>query len=114
MKVPGQPPQRLWFEVGDAYLRDYLWGVEMRLASWGWDLEAQALLPNPGLDQHWQDWPVRLYKAVDSVQSFGFDAPFTSLKKYALLRIGRGVSFCYNGRDLAGFFTEGRDPYKTL
>ena len=114
MKVPGQPPQRLWFEVDDAYQRDSLWGVEMRLASWGWDLEAQALLPNPGLDQHWQDWPVRLYKAVDSVQSFGFDAPFTSLKKYALLRIGRGVSFCYNGRDLAGFFTEGRDPYKTL
>lgn len=69
-------------------------------------------MPDPGPDQKWQDWPVRLYKAAASVQAFGFDAPFASLKKYALLLIGRGIGTGWSGRDLAMFFTEDRDPYK--
>lgn len=96
----------------EAYLRDYLRGVALLMASWGWDLGAQDFLPHPDPDQRWQDWPVRLYKAAVSVQSFGFDEQFASLKKYALLLIRRGVSMKYNGRDLAVFFTEGRDPYQ--
>jgi len=95
-----------------AYVRDYLRGVELLTASWGWDLGAQDYLPDPGPDQKWQNWPVRLYKAAASVQAFGFDAPLASLKKYALLLIGRGADMEWNGRDLAVFFTERRDPYK--
>jgi len=95
-----------------AYLRDYLRGVALLMASWGWDLAAQEFLPDPGPDQQWQDWPVRLYKAAVSLQAFGFDAQFASLKKYALLLIGRGVGMTWNGRDLAAFFTEGKDPYQ--
>lgn len=98
----------------EAYLRDYLRGVELLMASWGWDLGAQETLPDHGPDQRWQDWPVRLYKAAASVQAFGFDAQFASLKKYALLLIEQGVSMRWNGRDLAVFFTEGRDPYTPL
>ena len=99
-------------KADDAYLRDYLRGVALLMASWGWDLGAQEFLPDPTPAQRWQDWPFRLYKAAVSVQAFGFDAPFVSVKKYALLLIGRGVSMKYNGRDLAVFFTEGRDPYQ--
>lgn len=99
-------------KADEAYVRDYLRGVTLLMASWGWDLEAQDFLPDLGPDQHWQDWPVRLYKASASVQAFGFDVPFASLMKYALLLIGRGIGMRWNGRDLAVFFTEGRDPYK--
>lgn len=95
-----------------AYLRDYRRGVALLMASWGWDLAAQEFLPDPGPDHQWQDWPVRLYKAAVSLQAFGFDAQFASLKKYALLLIGRGVGMTWNGRDLAAFFTEGKDPYQ--
>ena len=99
-------------KADEAYRRDYLRGVELLMASWGWDLTAQDFLPAPGPDQRWQEWPVRLYKAAASVQAFGFDAAFASLKKYSLLLIERDVSMKYNGRDLAVFFAEGKDPYK--
>lgn len=99
-------------KADEAYVRDYLRGVALLMAAWGWDLGAQDFLPDPGPDQKWQDWPVRLYKAAVSVQAFGFDAPVASLKKYAPLLIGRGVGMEWNGKNLAVFFTEGRNPYK--
>ena len=99
-------------KADEAYQRDYLRGVELLMASWGWDLGAQDFLPDPHPDQRWQDWPVRLYKAAVSLQAFGFDAHFASVKKYALLLIERGVGMEWNRRNLAVFFTEGKDPYK--
>ncbi len=94
------------------YLRDYLRGVELLMASFGWDLQAQGFLPDPKPDQRWQNWPVRLYKAADSVQSFGFDEQYASIQKYALSLIQQGVSMRYNDKNLAVFFTEGKDPYQ--
>lgn len=86
------------------YIDHYLEGVALLAASWGWDLQQRAFLPNPTPDQRWHDWPIRLHKAANSLRLFGFAAHFDSLREYALLLIAQGTSFQYRGKDLSQFF----------
>lgn len=86
------------------FLGDYRRGILLVSASWGWDLAARTYLPNPHPGQCWHHWPIRLYKAAQSVQLFGFDNYFESLRIYALGLIGKGEPFLYNNRDLSELF----------
>jgi len=86
------------------FIRNYLRGVELLLLSWGWDLQQGAVVPAPAPDQTWHNWPIRLYKCAMSLHEFGFMAEFNSVRNYARLLIGQGVSFEYNGRDLSTLF----------
>ena len=92
------------------YIRDYLRGVELVAASWGWDLKAQAYLSAPLPGQKWHDWPIRLYKAGQSTQLFGFEDEFSSLKAYALNLIKQGHSMNFRGEDKGWLFTTGIEP----
>ena len=96
----------------DVFLARYVRGVQLVAASWGWDVLTGVPLPEPHPGQAWHDWPVRLHKAGQSVQLFGFDELFASLRLYAheLLRQGWGMT--YGGRDLSWLFTTGIDPYR--
>ncbi len=92
------------------FIQRYLRGVTLVSAAWGWDVNAAARLPHPHPDQRWQHWPVRLFKAARSVQLFGYESLFASLKTYALDLLRQGEGFSYNGHDLSWLFTGGKDP----
>ena len=92
------------------FVRDYLRGVELLMASWGWNLKAQDYLPDPAADQRWQDHPVRLFKAARSLKLFSFEREFESLKKYAQRLMEQGKSMTYGRHDLSWLFTTGIDP----
>jgi len=79
-------------------------GLALVALSWGWDIHAAAELTEPEDYQSWQDWPVRLYKMAYSAKLFRRTDEFESLKKYALILMGRGTVFEYGGRDLAWVF----------
>ena len=83
------------------FVKNYLRGVELLLLSWGWQLQEQHLVEQPGINQDWADWPIRLYKCSRSLKLFGYQSEFESTKKYAQSLLKEGVSFSYNGRDLA-------------
>jgi len=86
------------------FSHNYLRGVELLLLSWGWDLYKQTLIHAPDPDQTWHNWPIRLYKCAMSLQKFGCDTEFNSVRSYARLLMEKGVSFEYNGRDLSTLF----------
>lgn len=88
------------------YVKNYLRGVELLLLSWGWLLHEQHFVERPGKNQTWANWPIRLYKCGRSVKQFGYENEFESIKKYAQFLIKKGISFVYNGQDLAYFFKD--------
>jgi hypothetical protein len=91
--------------LGDPlFMQKYLRGVELVAASWGWHLAARTFVANPQPGQSWHNWPIRLYKAAQSVKLFGLDDAFDSLQDYAQYLINKGESFLYNGRELSGLF----------
>jgi hypothetical protein len=88
----------------EAYIRNYLRGVELLSLSWGWDLYNRNYIAGPQGDQSWQGWPIRLYKASKSLKLFGFDHLFESLRTYANDLMDNGESMEYNGRNLGLLF----------
>jgi hypothetical protein len=93
------------------FIEEYLLGVELVSASWGWDLYKSAHIQNPQPGQSWHHWPVRLYKAAYSVRLFGYPDMFDSLKTYARYLLDKSESMSYNSKDLSWLFTTGIDPY---
>jgi hypothetical protein len=87
-----------------AYVKNYLRGVELLALSWGWDLLKRKYIENPKLNQEWQHWPIRLYKASKSLKLFGFEEYFGSMKMFAKDLMLKGNSMEYNGRDLSLLF----------
>jgi hypothetical protein len=90
------------------FVRSYLRGVELLALAWGWELSARQWVAKPVPGQRWSHWPIRLYKAARSLQLFGFDEQFESLKAFALELLARGESLRYGNDDLALLFTTGR------
>ena len=88
----------------------YVRGVELVSASWGWDLLGKAYLPNPAAEQSWHHWPVRLFKAAQSVQLFGYPELFASLKLFAKILMRQGEPMEFDGHDLSWLFTTDVDP----
>ena len=62
------------------------------LLSWGWDIEAQKLVDNPGEGQSWANWPVRLYKCNRSLKMFRQTDFVSSTQAYARHLIAQGTS----------------------
>jgi hypothetical protein len=52
-----------------------------------------------------------LFKAALSVQFFGYDELFASLKRYAQGLMDHGEPMTFNSHDLSWLFTAGIDPY---
>ncbi len=88
----------------DAFIDKYVLGVQLVSASWGWDLQTKTYIANPKTEQRWHNWPIRLYKAAQSVKLFGYDDLFDSLKIYAQDLMNQGKVLEYNGRDLSWLF----------
>ena len=86
------------------FMTGYLGGAELLALAWGWDLGARAAIPDPHRDQRWQDWPIRLHKCARSLQLFGQESQFESLRGYALLLLWEGVDMTYRGKDLSLLF----------
>jgi len=86
------------------FLEKYRRGVYLVSASWGWDVLNKSYISNPKAGQSWHQWPVRLYKAAQSVKLFGYEDLFESLKTYAGDLMKRGESMSYNGKDLSWIF----------
>lgn len=86
------------------FIQNYLRGVELLLLSWGWHLKTEEFVANKDSHQEWNNWPIRLYKCAKSLQEFGCDKEFNSVRKYANYLIKEGKSFAYNGRDLSEIF----------
>ena len=91
------------------YIRDYLRGVDLVAASMGWDVHAKAYVKDPAPGQSWHNWPVRLYKMAQSIQLFGFETEFESLKLFALDLMRQGRKFEYHS-DLSWLFTGAPEP----
>lgn len=94
------------------FLERYLTGVQLVSAAWGWDVWNHSYLPDPKAGQNWHNWPVRLYKAAQSVKLFSYEEVFASLRTYALDLMRQKKSMSYNGKDLSWLFTTGVDPYQ--
>ncbi len=90
------------------FVQSYLRGVELLAQAWGWDLANHTYIPNPVPGQAWSRWPIRLYKAGRSLQLFGYNQAFESLKAFALDLLNKGESLYYGKKNLALLFTEGR------
>jgi len=88
------------------FVRQYMKGLSLVAASWGWDIEKEDFLAAPHPEQKWHDWPIRLYKAVQSLILFGFEKEFASLKKLASILIERGENFYFGSKDLKPLFIE--------
>jgi len=89
------------------FLENYVAGVDLVSASWGWDLFNKTYMANPHEGQRWHSWPIRLYKAAQSVQLFGYGELFDSLKMYACDLINQGERMTYGGKDLSLLFRSG-------
>jgi hypothetical protein len=94
------------------FVEKYLLGVRLVAASWGWDIYGRACLPAPAAGQSWHHWPVRLFKAAQSVRLFSYLDEFESLKLFALELMKNGEQMTYNRWDLSWIFTSGIDPYQ--
>lgn len=96
------------------FMQRYLRGVELVAASWGWELKRASYMADHRPGQSWHQWPVRLFKAALSVQLFGYDDLFASLKAYALVLMASGELMEFNGHDLSWLFTTSIDPYPDI
>ena len=56
--------------------------------------------------QSWHNWPVRLFKAAQSVQLFAYPELFDSLDTYAHILMKQGQVMSYSGHDLSWLFTK--------
>jgi hypothetical protein len=74
--------------------------ADLLLLSWGWDSAKNEKLANLESGQAWAHWPIRLYKAWRSMQTFGLLEQEISLRTYAHFLRESGQSFEYRGRDL--------------
>ncbi|MCX6015536.1 MAG: hypothetical protein NT020_08155 [Chloroflexales bacterium] len=86
------------------FVTDYVDGVQLGAAAWGWDVHAGASIADPAPGQAWADWPIRLSKMLRSTAYFGQRALAQSLRHYGQSLIAQGTSLMYKGKDLRGEF----------
>lgn len=86
------------------FMKNYLRGVEQVLLAWGWDLNNEQEVDEPGPGQTWSDWPIRLFKCAQSLKLFDLQKELASVKKYGRSLLERGADFNFRGNDLASPF----------
>lgn len=88
------------------FVRDYIDGVQLVAAAWGWDVSAGTYIANPAPGQAWAQWPIRLSKMLRSTAYFGQPEPAQSLRHYGQLLLAQNRNaMMYNGKDLCREFT---------
>lgn len=65
------------------FMKDYRQGVEFLLLSWAWDLASNSFIKNPGENQKWTGYNVRLEKIANSLMLFGEDEILEKVKEFA-------------------------------
>lgn len=91
----------------EGYMKQYLNGVRLLALAWGWDILNANYVEYPKQGQCWAHWPIRLYKAVKSLNVLKrcnsknyFDEKIliylSSLQKYAKILIKKYGKFHYN------------------
>ena len=103
--------QALELRRDPAFWTQYVRGLKLVAASFGWDLGAAAPLAHPQPGQSWHGWPVRLHKMARSARLFGAEREFASLRDLALHLYPDGRPMAYGGHDLRWIFTGDPDPY---
>ena len=88
------------------FVADYVDGVQLVAASWGWDVYAGTYIANPAPGQTWAQWPIRLSKMLRSTAYFGQPELAQSLRHYGQLLLTQNRNaMMYNGKDLRREFT---------
>lgn len=90
----------------EPFIKNYLHGVELLALAWGWDLKNQCLISKPDKNQCWQNWSIRLQKAIMSLLLFGYKTEAKSLLLYAQSLINQNVNLHYRNKDLKHYFIE--------
>lgn len=88
----------------EQFMQDYLRGVELLLLSWGWNLQQECLVTEPGLHQHWHNWPIRLSKCAQSLELFQCTDAYRSVVAYGRYLLTQGTDFTFRGKDLSERF----------
>lgn len=94
-----------------SFLPLYRKGVELIALSWGWDIERQQPVTNPGKQQQWGRHDIRLRKVGQSLLLFGQSDLHASLDRFvAHLEKDEGFSFDTASTAIRGDwpFTAGR------
>lgn len=68
----------------NAYLKDYRLGVILLMMSWGWDMKNQCFYNDPGNQQAWTGYQVRLGKLAYSLILFQQWDLYESVEKFVL------------------------------
>ena len=102
--IPGAVKIDWHVDLNNPNVRDYIDGVQLVAAAWGWDVHAGAYIVNPMPGQAWANWPIRLAKMVQSTHHFGQRDLSRSLRHYGQSLIAQGKSMVYNGKDLRSVF----------
>jgi len=87
-------------KADEQYMRDYRRGLELLMASWGWDLYKSSPIQNPTASQIWNHWDIRLYKAGLSALAFREMEIFRSMEQFARSLISTGVQLEKKVKDL--------------
>ena len=66
-----------------AFLDSYRKGVRLQARAWGWDIDTKAPVPNPGRNQAWTGYGIRLAKMADSLWLMGEREMFASMQQFA-------------------------------
>lgn len=86
------------------FMKDLVLGAELLMRSWGWDMTRGCHIEHPLPVQDWQHWPIRLHKCARSLQLFGCQKEFESVRQYARGLMHEGVCLQYQGKDLSELF----------
>ncbi|KAJ4457530.1 hypothetical protein PAPYR_7007 [Paratrimastix pyriformis] len=77
-----------------AFMANFRRGCELLCLSWGWDTSTNAPVPNPGPDQEWQHWDVRLRKMGQALLWLKqMDLWHSAQMMFDYLRLEQRVSF---------------------
>lgn len=111
------PVEAEFLKKDEEYMKFYLLGVKLLAFSWGWDILNADFIENPIKNQCWSHWPIRLFKAVVSLEIMRkcecgndwnekIDIYFRSLKKYAEILIKKHGKFHYGSVKFETVFPE--------
>ncbi|XWN35430.1 MAG: hypothetical protein ROO73_01405 [Roseivirga sp.] len=78
-------------KADEAWLRDYRLAVILLMYSWGWDIKGCQCCANPGPEQQWRHWDIRLDKLTNSLILFEQWDLYESLMAYVKTLHDQGV-----------------------
>lgn len=93
----------------ETFMLSHCLGARLLLQSWGWNWLTNQPIENPGPNQQWANWPIRLAKCSRSMWLFDQEDEWQSCVRYAEHLEAEDTSFYYNGRDLLAEILQPQD-----